>query len=323
MSDNPLQHSLDILLRPQTWEEYVGQENIKETLHILLEAAKTRNQMPEHVLLHGSAGLGKTTLAHLVGLVLRVPVQVTSGAVIERSGDIVSIASTLEQGGVLFIDEIHRLNKTAEEVLYPIMETGGVDVLVGKGPSARSVHISLPPIMVFAATTQIGKLSAPLRSRFSGGILKLEQYTEKELTNIILQSAKTLAINISKEAAERIASRSRSTPRVANYLLKRVRDYAQVHNKPITDILVDEALQNRNIDAYGLTAEDRHLLSTIYEVFNGGPVGVQALAATLSEDVSTIEEVYEPFLIQIGFLKRTPRGRSITEKGKQYLESEL
>ena len=315
-----LQHSLDSLLRPKTWEDYIGQETIKKNLDILIEAARERGQMPEHILLYGPAGLGKTTLAYIIGSMLKVPVQTTSGPMIERTGDIVSLASTLESGGVLFIDEIHRLNKNIEETLYPIMESGGISIMVGKGPTARPVQIDLPPIVIIAATTQVGKLSTPLRTRFSGGVMRLLPYSEEEIKSIIMQSANVLEIEVKEQAAAEIAKRSRNTPRVANYLLKRVRDYAQVHNQPVTSELVYNALTEREIDEYGLTAEDREVLKTVQDVFNGGPVGVQALATTLSEDTRTLEEVHEPFLIQTGFLKRTPRGRSITQKGKEYLE---
>ena len=317
--NQPLEHSLDTFLRPKTWDAYIGQETIKNNLNVLISAAKERGQMPEHVILHGPAGLGKTTLAHIIGSILELPVQTITGPMIERTGDIISIASTLERGGVLFIDEIHGLNKNVEEALYPIMENGSISIMVGKGPTARSVEIALPPLVVIAATTQIGKLSAPLRTRFSGGILRLTQYTEDELSKIIQQSAKLLKIKISIESANAIAKRSRNTPRIANYLLKRVRDYAQIHNEEITPKIVHNALSDRDIDEYGLTAEDRNVLFTMRDTFNGGPVGIQALATTLSEDIHTLEEVYEPFLIHAGFIQRTPRGRSLTDKGYTYL----
>ena len=316
-----LEHSLDSLLRPKHWDDYIGQEMIKKNLHILIKAAKERGQMPEHILLYGPAGLGKTTLAYIIGSVLEVPVHTTSGPMIERAGDIVSLASAMENGGVLFIDEIHRLNKSIEEVLYPIMESGNISIIVGKGPTARSVEINLPPIVIIAATTQVGRLSTPLRTRFSGGVMRLIPYTEDEIAQIVMRSATVLDISLPKSAAGNIATRARNTPRIANYLLKRVRDYAQVHAMDITPEVVESALSERDIDEYGLTAEDRIMLKTIHESFNGGPVGIQALATTLSEDVGTIEEVYEPFLIQAGLIKRTPRGRSITEKGIKYLNS--
>ena len=320
-SHKKLEHSLDSLLRPKAWEEYIGQESVKKNLNLLIEAAKERKQMPEHVLLYGPAGLGKTTLAHIIGSILNVPIQTTSGPMIERAGDIVSLASTLEEGGVLFIDEIHGLNKNIEEVLYPIMESSSISIMVGKGPTARSVVINLPPTTIIAATTQVGKISTPLRTRFSGGVLRLQPYDVVEIKEIVLRSAKKLQVDVTDNAAVEIAKRSRKTPRTANYLLKRVRDYAQIYNTTITQDIVKTALQEQDIDEYGLTTEDRNVLDIIQTIFNGGPVGVQALAATLSEDIKTIEEVYEPFLVQIGFLKRTPRGRSITEKGSAYLRT--
>ena len=316
-----LEYSLDSLLRPKTWDDYIGQEIIKKNLNVLIEAAKERGQMPEHILLYGPAGLGKTTLAYIIGSVLEVQVQTTSGPMIERAGDIVSVVSSMENGGVLFIDEIHRLNKNIEEVLYPIMESGSVSIIVGKGPTARSVDIQMPPIVIIAATTQVGKISTPLRSRFSGGVMRLLPYNNEEIAEIVAKSSETLNINLDEGAAKNIAQRSRNTPRTANYLLKRVRDYAQIHNKQITTEVVRSALAEREIDEHGLTAEDRRVLQTIQRVFNGGPVGVQALATTLSEDTRTIEEVYEPFLVQVGFIERTPRGRSITKKGEDYINS--
>ena len=319
--NQPLEHALDSMLRPQTWDDYVGQESVKNNLSVLIEAAKERGQMPEHILLYGPAGLGKTTLAYIIGSLLEVPVHTTSGPMIERAGDIVSLASAMENGGVLFIDEIHRLNKSIEEVLYPIMESGTISIIVGKGPTARSVDINLPPIVIIAATTQVGKLSTPLRTRFSGGVMRLLPYTEEEITTIVNQSASVLNIAMEKEAAATIAQRARNTPRIANYLLKRVRDYAQVYDKEITRETVQNALSERDIDEHGLTTEDRNVLKTIQQTFGGGPVGIQALATTLSEDTRTVEEVYEPFLVQIGFIKRTPRGRSITAKGTEYLDT--
>ena len=316
----PLEHSLDSFLRPKLWSEYIGQEQVKKKLNILIRAAKDRNQMPEHVLLYGPAGLGKTTLAHIIGSILDVPIQTTSGPMVERAGDIISLASTLENGGVLFIDEIHRLSKNIEEVLYPIMESGNISILVGKGPTAQSVRINLPPTIIIAATTQVGKISAPLRTRFSGGVMRLAPYSEENIADIVKQSAEKLNIAVTDDAAEEIARRARGTPRTANYLLKRIRDYAQIHGKKITRDVVCAGLENQDIDTYGLTAEDRQFLGTVRDVFNGGPVGIQALATVLSEDPRTVEEVYEPFLVQIGFLKRTPRGRSITERGYAYLE---
>ncbi len=317
------QQSLDSILRPTKWGDYIGQENIKNNLKVLIQAAKERKQMPEHILLYGGPGFGKTTLSHLIGNELGVPIQVTTGAVIDKSGDIVSILSTMEKGGVLFIDEIHRLNRNIEEILYPIMESGGIDLMIGKGPSARSVRIDMPPTTIVAATTQIGKLSSPLRARFSGGIFKLNQYTEDELKKIIKHSAEVLKIGIDEKSIDAIAKRSRYTPRTANYLLKRVRDYAQINGTEINLDMVIKTLNEREIDEYGLTGEDRNILKTIYEIFGGGPVGLKALASTTGEDERTIEEVYEPFLIHIGFLERGMRGRKLTEKGSLYVEQIL
>ncbi len=318
--NNEKEQVLDIFLRPVEWEKYIGQESVKENLRILVRAARERNQVPEHILLYGPPGVGKTTLAHLIGNELKTSVKTTSGAMIEKSGDIVSLLSSLNQGDILFIDEIHRLNKNIEEILYPIMESGSIDIIVGKGPSSRSVKIDLPPSTIIAATTQIGKISAPLRSRFSGGMLKLNYYSDDEIAKILKNSGKKLGEDISDETTKEIAKRSRKTPRTGNYLLKRIRDYAQVNNKKITKELVDEALKKRNIDSFGLTEEDRELLRIINEVFNGGPAGISAISAVMSEAQSTIEEVYEPFLMQIGFLERGQRGRQITEKGRKYLE---
>lgn len=321
-TDTPLEHSLDSLLRPKTWDDYIGQDMVKKNLNILIEAAKQRNQMPEHILLYGPAGLGKTTLAYIIGSLLNVPVQTASGPTIERAGDIASLATTLEQGGILFIDEIHRLNKNIEETLYPIMESGTISIKIGKGPTAQLVNIDLPPLLIIAATTQVGKLSKPLRTRFSGGTLHLSPYTDEEIAHILKRSAAVLDIpTIDDEAVQEIARRSRNTPRIANYLLKRVRDYAQVYNTSFSVETVRQSLKEREIDSYGLTNEDRSVLDTIHTIFNGGPVGIKALATTLSEDPETVEEVYEPFLVQIGFLERTPRGRSITPKGVAYLRS--
>ena len=317
-----IKHSLDSFLRPKKWSDYIGQETLKDNIQILIKAAKERGQAPEHILFYGSAGLGKTTLANLIGLELGIPVKTISGAVVEKVGNIISVLSSFEKNGVLFIDEIHRLNKNIEEALYPVMESGGIDLIVGKGPSSRTVRINLPPITIIAATTQIGKISAPLRTRFTGGVMKLDEYCDDDICKIVGTSAKNLDIRIDQKSREEISKRSRGIPRTANYLLKRVRDYAQIKNKGIDPKIVDEALSARKIDSYGLTEEDRKLLKTIYEKFNGGPVGISALANTLSEDPTTIESVYEPFLLQIGFLERGPRGRNLTERGVEYLKSE-
>ena len=309
------------ILRPTSWKDYVGQKEIKEVLEMLIAAAKEREQSPEHILLHGPPGLGKTTLAHLAAKKLGTSLRTTSGVVITRPGDIISLVSSLAPGSVLFIDEIHRLPTTVEEMLYPIMETGSVDILIGKGPSARSVTINLPPLMIIAATTQIGSISAPLRSRFSGGVHRLSPYAEEEIVEIVSLSGKQLGIELDDLVAKAVAIRARQNPRTANSLLKRVRDYAQVKKIALSPSVVESALSTLNIDALGLAKEDRALLSTIQTKFNNGPVGLSALALALSEDEKTIELVYEPFLMQIGFLERTPRGRSVTEAGISYLQS--
>lgn len=310
---------LDASLRPTLWDEYVGQAQTKENLRILLSAAKERGHAPEHVLFYGPAGLGKTTLAHLISHELGGNIKITSGPAIERVGDLASILTNLSPGDILFIDEIHRLNKTIEEVLYPAMESGRLDIIIGKGPSARTVQLELPPFTLIAATTRMALLSSPLRSRFSGGTFRLEFYEEDEILDILKRSAKLLGVETDDEALREIAKRSRFTPRVANYLLKRVRDYAQVHKKKCTKDVVFEALALLGVDEKGLTPTDQKLMSVIVEAFDGGPVGLSTLAAALSEDPATIEEVYEPYLMQLGFFEKTPRGRMITQKGRAHI----
>jgi Holliday junction DNA helicase RuvB len=313
--EGPEDTVLDQKLRPNNFEEYIGQEQIKSNLKILLTAAKERKHPPEHLLFYGPPGLGKTTLAHLIAREMDSQIKVTSGPVIERVGDLASVLTNLSPGDVLFIDEIHRLNKTVEEVLYPAMESGQIDIIIGKGPSARTIQLDLPPFTLIAATTRVAMISSPLRSRFSGGVFRLEFYTEDEISKIILRSSKILKINIDGEAVVEIAKRSRSTPRTANYLLKRCRDYAQVLKKQLTKNVVEEALLMLSIDRRGLTAMDRSILTTIIEKYNGGPVGLGTIAASLSEDEATIEEFSEPYLIQLGFIERTPRGRLVTPQG--------
>lgn len=310
---------LDKTLRPEIWEEYVGQEAIKDNLRILLEAAKGRNHPPEHILFYGPPGLGKTTLAHLVAKELRAQLKVTSGPAIEKVGDLASILTNLEAGDILFIDEVHRLNKMIEEVLYPAMESGSLNIIIGKGPGARTIQLELPPFTLIAATTRMAMLSSPLRSRFSGGSYRLEFYKENEIATIIKRSANIININIEEEAALEIARRSRSTPRIANHLLKRCRDYAEVHQVDLNKNTVDKALALLGIDETGLTQSDRQVLEIIISKFNGGPVGLNTLATALSEEDSTIEDVYEPYLIQLGFIERTPRGRLATEKAYNHL----
>ena len=315
--------NLDQALRPVDWAEYVGQPTIKENLRILLQAAKGRKHQPEHILFYGPPGLGKTTLSHLVAKEINASLRTTSGPAIERVGDLASILTNLSPGDVLFIDEIHRLNRTIEEVLYPAMEAGMLDIVIGKGPSARTVQLELPPFTLVAATTRISMLSAPLRSRFSGGTFRLQYYTESEIVEILRRSAKILEIAIDEESLREIARRARATPRTANYLLKRARDFAEVTNEPLTIKTVRNALALLEIDEAGLNQIDRDLLNVIIEKFNGGPVGLKTIAASLSEEEPTIEEVNEPYLLQIGFLERTPRGRTVTKKGYEHVGAKM
>ena len=312
---------LDQTLRPSRWNDYVGQKTIKDNLNILLSAAKERGHTPEHVLFYGPPGLGKTTLAHLIAKETNAQIKITSGPAIEKVGDLASILTNLSAGDILFIDEIHRLNKAIEEVLYPAMESGLLDIIIGKGPSARTIQLELPAFTLIAATTRVAMLSAPLRSRFSGGTFRLEYYSPEEIEQIIARSAKILDIKLPKESGASIARRSRFTPRTANFLLKRVRDLAQIEKKEISKELVDRALTMLGIDELGLTKNDRDILSVIIEKFKGGPVGLSTIAAALSEEVQTVEEVHEPFLIQLGLLERTPRGRSATAKAYEHMDS--
>jgi holliday junction DNA helicase RuvB len=310
---------LDTTLRPSRWDDYIGQKNIKKNLQILLTAAKERNHPPEHILFYGSPGLGKTTLSHLIAKEINAQMKVTSGPAIEKVGDLASILTNLSPGDILFIDEIHRLNKTIEEVLYPAMESGSLDIIIGKGPSARTIQLELPPFTLIGATTRIAMISSPLRSRFSGGIFKLEFYTNDEIQEIITRSAKILGMELGRDAGSEIAKRSRFTPRTANYLLKRARDFSQVNKSEMTKESVDEALKLLGIDEVGLTPADRDVLHTIINKFSGGPVGLNTLAAAMSEEQATIEEFNEPYLIQLGFLDRTPRGRVVTTSGYNHL----
>lgn len=310
---------LDNTLRPARWDEYVGQENIKKNLHILLTAASERKHPPEHILFYGPPGLGKTTLAHLISKEMNAQMKVTSGPAIEKVGDLASILTNLSPGDILFIDEIHRLNKTIEEILYPAMESGSLDIIIGKGPSARTIQLELPPFTLIGATTRIAMISSPLRSRFSGGIFKLEFYTPNEIQKIVERSSKILGVEIHPEAGEEIAKRSRYTPRTANYFLKRARDFAQVHKTDLTKESVNEALKLLGVDEKGLTFADREILEAIINKFNGGPVGLNTIASSLAEEEATIEEFNEPYLIQIGFIDRTPRGRIATEHAYRHL----
>ena len=310
---------LDQTLRPSKWDEYIGQKNIKDNLHILLTAAKQRKHPPEHILFYGPPGLGKTTLAHLIAKETGAQMKVTSGPAIMKVGDLASILTNLSPGDILFIDEIHRLNKAIEEILYPAMETGTLDIIIGKGPSARTIQLEIPPFTLIAATTRIAMISSPLRSRFSGGVFKLEFYSNEEIAEIIKRSAKILDIEIQPEAVKEISIRSRFTPRTANYHLKRCRDYAQINGTTLTRDVVEKALAMLGVDIIGLTGADRDILKTIIRKFGGGPVGLNTIAAALSEEQATIEEVYEPYLIQLGLLERTPRGRTATDKAYAHL----
>lgn len=310
---------LDSDLRPSSWDDYVGQSVIKENLRILLGAAKTRNHTAEHILFYGPPGLGKTTLAHLIARETGRQMKVTSGPAIEKVGDLASILTNLSPGDIVFIDEIHRLNKMIEEVLYPAMESGVLDIIIGKGPSARTIQLELPPFTMIAATTRMALISAPLRSRFSGGTFRLEFYSVEELAEIIRRSAARLGIRMPDDAILEISKRSRSTPRTANYFLKRVRDYAQVHETEITLDTVKKALALIGIDQLGLTPADRLVLEAIISKFGGGPVGVKTIAAATSEEEATIEEVIEPYLIQQGLLEKTARGRVATRKAFDHM----
>ncbi len=330
MSSNKNQQSesgdfnlLDQTLRPNRWEEYIGQENTKKNLQILLGAAKEREHPPEHVLFYGPPGLGKTTLAHLIAKEVGAQMKVTSGPAIERVGDLASILTNLSEGDILFIDEIHRLNKNIEEVLYPAMESRSLDIIIGKGPSARTIQLELPKFTLLGATTRIALLSSPLRSRFSGGVFRLEFYSEREIEKIIKRSADILGVKLSEDVAQAIAKRSRFTPRTANYLLKRVRDFAQVHKKEMNENVVDQAFELLGIDPVGLTPSDRKILDTMANKFGGGPVGLSTLSASLAEEEATLEEYNEPYLLQIGFLERTPRGRVLTEHAYKHIGMEF
>ncbi|MFA4967672.1 MAG: Holliday junction branch migration DNA helicase RuvB [Candidatus Margulisiibacteriota bacterium] len=306
-------------LRPKKLDSFIGQEKLKENLKILMRAASDRKEPLEHLLFYGPPGLGKTTLANIMAYEMGVSIKTTSGPAIERPGDLASILTNLKENDILFVDEIHRLNKVIEEVLYPAMEDFAIDIVIGKGPSARSIRLDLPRFTMIGATTRVGLLSSPLRDRF-GMILRLEFYTVPELEQIINRAAQVFQIEIKKEGAHEIAARSRGTPRIANRLLRRVRDYAQVKAQGIiTKQVAHEALDKLGIDELGLDSVDRKYLKTIIEKYGGGPVGVETIAASISEEVDTIEEVYEPYLLQIGFIDRTSRGRVATRAAFEHL----
>ena len=311
--------SLELSLRPRALKDYLGQEKAKENLKVYMDAAKGRGESLDHVLLYGPPGLGKTTLAGIIAAEMGVDIRVTSGPAIEKQGDLAALLTNLNEGDVLFIDEIHRLSRQVEEILYPAMEDNAIDIIIGKGPTARSIRLELPHFTLVGATTRMGLLSAPMRDRF-GVILRLELYSPEELSQIVKRSAQILGIEIDPEGAEEIACRSRGTPRIANRLLKRARDFAEVvGNGVITKEDANLALSRMEIDALGLDNIDRMLLTAMVRNYNGGPVGLDTIAAAIGEDPTTIEDVYEPYLMQIGFLSRTPRGRMVTPAGYRHL----
>ena len=316
---NPEDSDVDYSLRPKRLDEYIGQTKVKENLKVYIEAAKKRGEPLDHVLLYGPPGLGKTTLSNIIAVEMGVNIRVTSGPAIEKQGDLAAILTNLNEGDVLFIDEIHRLSRSVEEILYPAMEDYALDIIIGQGPAARSIRIDLPRFTLIGATTRAGQMTTPLRNRF-GVVLKLELYTPEELAQIIRRSAGILGVEISEDGAVELARRSRGTPRIANRLLKRVRDFAQVEGDgKINSEIINFSLDRLEIDALGLDNVDRRMLETIIKFYDGGPVGLDTLAATVGEEAITLEDVYEPYLMQIGFLSRTPRGRCVTKLAYEHL----
>lgn len=317
--EEPQEVELEVTLRPKDFANYIGQDRLKQNIQLSIDAAKKRGEPLDHVLLHGPPGLGKTTMASVIAHEMGAQIRITSGPAIERAGDLASLLTNLQDGDILFIDEIHRLNRTVEEVLYAAMEDFKLDIMLGKGPSARSLRLDLPRFTIIGATTRTGSLAAPLRDRF-GMIHRLNFYSPEEIQQIIIRAAKILKVKIDKPAAAELAKRSRLTPRIANRLLKRVRDYADVNGDGFVDsALSHKALELLDIDELGLDAADRMLLVAIVENYNGGPVGLETLAALTSEERGTIEDFYEPYLMQIGLLERTPRGRKVTPKAYRHL----
>ena len=313
---------IEITLRPQNFDDYIGQERLKKNLRLAIDAAKKRGEPIDHVLLYGPPGLGKTTMASVIANEMGVGLRITSGPAIERAGDLASILTNLQDGDILFIDEIHRLSRAVEEVLYSAMEDFKLDIVIGKGPAARSIRLDLPKFTVIGATTRTGSLAAPLRDRF-GHIYRLEFYTPDEISKIITRSAKILESRIDAESAELLSTRARLTPRIANRLFKRVRDYADVNGDGIIDtVMTHGALQMMEIDDLGLDPADRNLLESMLEHYGDRPVGLNTIAALTGDEMSTIEDFYEPYLIQIGFIERTPRGRQVTQKAKQHLQKQ-